>query len=82
MKAIIIPVLLLAAIIQALATHASAASCDKENGKFFCLGYEHGVAAADRGDSNDCPNDDHSNPNNAVYCDGFTTGYKDEANAK
>jgi len=60
-------------------TNANAASCDPENGRNFCLGYKHGVAAADRGEANDCPNDDHANPNNAVYCDGFTTGYKDEA---
>jgi hypothetical protein len=41
-----------------------------------------GAAAADRGDINDCPNDDPGNPNNNQYCYGFSQGYKDEANAK
>ena len=39
-------------------------------------------AAADRGDINDCRNDDPGNPNNNQYCYGFSQGYKDEANAK
>jgi hypothetical protein len=57
-------------------------SCNPGNGRYYCLGYKHGTAAADRGEANDCPNDDPGNPNNNQYCYGFSQGYKDGANAK
>jgi hypothetical protein len=56
--------------------------CNPENDRYYCLGYKHGEAAANRGDANDCPNDDPGNPNNSQYCYGFSQGYKHEANAK